>query len=270
MQEQQVNGGEDRMKQNIIPLLKEKGRKFAWMLWKRERRRARLMKQRPGFVLRHYFALLVIRVICIVVTLALMSLIIVFVPSLAAGKERIKLRKMRLPQSVTRRAMVQVSRLTDPAEVLDILLNAPQEAPQALSRMMEFVRLHLTAWAMLWKTSPTFRAGLVAMFVHPLGKHPRILQEVFGFLFAFFLVQLADPFLTPLVDFGMTEEESMAQSLGYASLLRLNTAILLRIVMRSAVRMVIHSAISSFGQKLGHWAGPRVSRQIERVGQNLF
>ena len=225
------------------------------------------MKQRPGFVLRHYFALLVIRVICIVVTLALMSLINVFVPSLAAGKERIKLRKMRLPQSVTRRAMVQVSRLTDPAEVLDILMNAPQEAPQALSRLMEFVRLHLTTWAMLWKTSPTFRAGLVAMFVHPLGKHPRILQEVFGFLFAFFLVQLADPFLTPLVDFGMTEEESMAQSIGYASLLRLNTTILLRIAMRSAVRMAIHSALSSVGQKMGRLLGPVASRQIDRASQ---
>ena len=72
------------------------------------------MKQRPGFVLRHYFALLVIRVICIVVTLALMSLIIVFVPSLAAGKERIKLRKMRLPQSETSGAIVKGSRLKDP------------------------------------------------------------------------------------------------------------------------------------------------------------
>ena len=69
------------------------------------------MKQRPGFVLRHYFALLVIRVICIVVTLALMSLIIVFVPSLAAGKERIKLRKMRLPQSAAG-AFVRFARKT--------------------------------------------------------------------------------------------------------------------------------------------------------------
>lgn len=225
------------------------------------------MKQRPGFVLRHYFALLVIRVICIVVTLALMSLIIVFVPSLAAGKERIKLRKMRLPQSVTRRAMVQVSRLTDPAEVLDILLNAPQEAPQALSRMMEFVRLHLTAWAMLWKTNPTFRDGLIAMFIHPLSKHPRILQEVLGFLFAFLLVRLIDPFVTPLVNYGMTEEESMAQSLGYASLLRLNTTILLRLAMRSAILIAIRSSVISVGHRLGRWTGLQASRRMDRVSQ---
>ena len=58
----------------------------------------RVLEKRPGFVLRHYGALLLIRTVCIVATLAVMSLIIVFAPSLAAGRDRIKLRTMPVPK----------------------------------------------------------------------------------------------------------------------------------------------------------------------------
>lgn len=244
----------------------EKGRKWKSVLEKRARRRYRLVRTRPLFVLRHYLMLLAIQLICIVITLAIMSLIIVFVPSLATTKERMKLRK-HMPKGFVHRAVVQASRLTDPSEIVEIISNAPQEVPQAFRGILDFVVHHTRMWIMLWKTSPTLRAGLVAMFVMPLGKHPRILQEVLGFLFAFFLVQLAEPYLLPLFDFGMTEEEALATSVGYTSLLRLNTAILFRIVMRSALRLAARSALASVGHKLGNVAGPWLSRRVEGAAE---
>lgn len=254
------------MKRPDVRPFVEKGQKWKSVMEKRVRRHVKLVRTRPWFVVRHFLMLLAIRLLCIIITLALMSLIIVFVPSLAAAKERMKLRQ-HLPKSFVHRAVVQVTRLTDPSEIVDIFLNAPQEVPQALRGVLTFVVHHTKAWFLLLQTNPTLRAGLVAMFVTPLGKHPRILQEALGFLFAFFLVQLAEPYLLPLFDVGMTEEEALATSVGYTSLLRLNTAILFRVVLRSAVRMAARSALFSIGNKLGALVGPWLSCRVERAAE---
>lgn len=59
----------------------------------------------------------------------------------------------------------------------------------------------------------------------------------------------------------------MAQSLGYASLLRLNTTILLRLAMRSAILIAIRSSVISVGHRLGRWTGLQASRRMDRVSQ---
>ena len=84
--------------EEVFLLVKRKEARIARAICERGRRRMRVLEKRPGFVLRHYGALLLIRTVCIVATLAVMSLIIVFAPSLAAGRDRIKLRTMPVPK----------------------------------------------------------------------------------------------------------------------------------------------------------------------------